>query len=87
MQHLHVAATKLHESCTGLKITMHRSYFPIEVGQKFSYCISTYSYGKIESMHSNFRNIVERRSNSSVHGSPHHGSVEQNCISSMEEYG
>ena len=47
-------------------------------------------YGKIESMHSNFRNVVERRSNGSAHGSPprtRHGSVKQNCISSMEEDG
>ena len=52
--------------------------------------VSTYLYGKIESMHSNFRNVVERRSNGSAHGSPpcaRHGSVEQNCISSMEEDG
>ena len=45
--------------------------------------VSTYSYGKIESMLSNFRNVIERHSNSSAHGSPpphtRHGSVEQNC--------
>ena len=41
----------------------------------------------VTSMHSNFRNVVERHSNSSAHSSPsraRHGSVEQN---SMEEDG
>ena len=32
--------------------------------------VLTYSYGKIESMLSNFRNVIERHSNSSTHGSP-----------------
>ena len=39
---------------------------------------------------SNFRYVVERRSNSSVHSFPpraRHGSVEQKCISLMEQDG